>query len=68
MSFALKLRDPISFFSGSLAFPFKCNFGCKTRRSRQSGNVPIPEDKKGTGYPVSSAHPTSAVVEPETFS
>ena len=51
-----------------LGFPFKCNFGCKTRRSRQSGNVQIPEDLKGTGYPVSSAHPTSAVVEPETFS
>jgi hypothetical protein len=52
-----------------LVFPFTSyNFCCKTRRSPQSGNVQIPEDKKGTGYPMSSAHPTSAVVEPETFS
>jgi hypothetical protein len=38
-----------------------------TRARLTSDNVQIPEDKKGTGYSVSSAHPTSAVVEPETF-
>jgi hypothetical protein len=63
---ALLLRKLLMRF---LVFPFTSyNFCCKTRRSPQSGNVQIPEDKKGTGYPVSSAHPTSAVVEPETFS